>query len=118
MTRTAAWVGLALGASACATFVVDLGKGVGAVPVGGIAVSLLVLVGAARSLGGHRGGQMAMYLAALPLLARFLVVYFRTYRVWPALVLIALATVTFGLGLLGYFMDRFQAPKEEGEPPL
>jgi hypothetical protein len=46
-------------------------------------------------------------LVSLPLLTLSLAEYFRTYRAWPHLVVVAFASGTFGLGLLGTFMDRF-----------
>jgi hypothetical protein len=46
----------------------------------------------------------------LVLLALFLVAYFRTYRLWPALALVILSSTTFGLGLLGLVLDRYRSP--------
>jgi hypothetical protein len=118
MSRAASWVGIALGLSAGVYFASALVRGAGAVPVAGTVFALLVLGGGGRALYGHRGAQLLMCVAALPLLARFLLVYFRTYRVWPGLPLIALATLTFGLGLLGYYLDRFPGPARRGRAPL
>lgn len=57
----------------------------------------------------HRlGGQIALAALAVFLCVRHLSIYFHVNNIWPALAIILLASITFGLSLLGILMDRFR----------
>ncbi len=76
--------------------------------IAGSVAGLLLLVTGYVTLGRSGWAQIVMSLVGLVLLARFLPVYFQTTAVWPALVLVALGSFTFGLGILGFVLDRYR----------
>ena len=112
MTRFAAMIGLLLGAVTAVGGVLGyVSAGSLASLIAGLGLGLAALVFAGLTLRGRGFALIGLSVVALLLLGRFLPVYFQTYQVWPHLVLIALASLTFGLGLLGYLLDRY-TPRE------
>jgi uncharacterized membrane protein (UPF0136 family) len=111
MTRAAAWIGTVTGVVFLLVHLLGLLELGDRVPwVVGVVAGAAVVLGSILTLRGSRGGQVVMTGLGLLLLTLFLAAYFRTYRLWPTLVLVILATLTFGLGLLGLILDRYRAP--------
>ena len=112
MTRASALVGMLCGAVSLVGGILGFARAgsTASLIAGGVAGILLLITG---MLTWRRIGwaQMVMSLVGLALLGRFLPVYFKTYAVWPALVLVALGSFTFGLGILGFLLDRYPAPR-------
>ena len=76
----------------------------------GVGVGLAVLVSAFFALQRRFPAQVALLVLAFALLGRFVPAYFMKPLVWPSLVMIALSSITFGLGLLGVVLDRYKRP--------
>jgi uncharacterized membrane protein (UPF0136 family) len=114
MSRASAFIGLLCG-------IVSLGGGVlgyvradsTASLVTGAVAGVVLVVTAGLTLRRSAWAQVVMSVVGLALLARFLPAYFKTYSVWPALVLVALGSFTFGFGMLGFILDRYRY-KEHG----
>ena len=60
---------------------------------------------------------VALVVVALGLLGRFVPSYFREPKLWPSMVMIALATGTFGFSLIGLVLDRYRPAPESDRPP-
>jgi len=60
------------------------------------------------------GGQLALAVLTLFLCVRYLAIYSQVNNIWPALTIILLASITFGLTLLGLLLDRFHPPSPGG----
>jgi len=80
--------------------------------IAGTVAGGLLAVGALGAARGRMGFRILAIAVALALLARFLPVYFRKPQLWPAMVMIALSTGTFGFSLIGAVLDHFRP-----EPP-
>ena len=104
MTRAAAATGLVLGGASIAGGAAGW-QGLPPVLFAGAGIVLLVV--SAGTLRRNTPAHIVMLALALGLLAAFMPQYFRRPLLWPTLVLIALATVTLGLGLVGFLLDRF-----------
>jgi hypothetical protein len=106
MTRTAAWLGALLGA-----FLVFHGLGMGGIPnliSRGVAIGLglITWLSAVRTVQGSGAAALVLAGVSLVVLGWQLPRYFTSYDPWPALVLVGLASGTFGVGLAGYLIDR------------
>lgn len=114
MTRVGAWVGVVTGSVLVGVEILGARAGGGWMAGLAIALGVVVLAGSVLTLRGVRGGQVVLIGVALVLLGAGLVVYYRTYRLWPELVLVILASVTFGLAILGLVLDRYRSPGGKG----
>jgi hypothetical protein len=81
-----------------------------------LAGGLLLLGTVAWGTRGSVAARVVMSVAACLLLARFLPPYFQTYRAWPGLVIVLLATLTMGFGVLGVLLDTYRAEPVSGPP--
>jgi hypothetical protein len=107
MTRTAQILALVLGGALLfAGFSLQPGVAWARVLPGGVLVGLGLLM---PRLGA---AHLVVLLVSLVSLAMALPQYFRAPRVWPELVIIALSSLVFALGLLGYLLDRFRGPDQ------
>ena len=114
MTRSAVWMGAATGVVCLLGGLQGyLGAGSGVSLVVGTLVGAVLLAASVLTRRGSGWGQVLLTAVALLLLGGFLVAYFQTYRIWPPLVMVGLASLTFGLGLLGLVLDRYRPPGEE-----
>ena len=109
MTRAAGISGLLLGAVLLILGVLEIRNVGPASVIFWLVSALLVLLTAARTLGGSAGAQVVMSLLGLLLLARLLPIHFHSGLSWPVLAAIILASITFGLGILGILLDRYAA---------
>lgn len=117
MTRASAWVGIVLGLIALGTGLQDLAAARNAMSLlAGVLAGIVLLTMAALTLRGRVWAQIVMSGVGLLLLARHVPPYFRTYRPWPALAILLLGSFTFGLGILGMLLDRYQ-PRRGGVVP-
>ena len=109
MTRASSFIGLLTGAVSLAGGIMGYARaGSTASLIAGLAVGLVLLVTAGLALRRTGWPQLVMSIAGLVLLGRFLPVYFQTAAVWPALVMVALGSFTFGFGILGFILDRYR----------
>jgi hypothetical protein len=81
-----------------------------------LALGFAVFLCAAFAARGSGVGQLILLGLSLAVLAWQLPIYFSTYRPWPGLVFVALASGTFGIGLLGYLLDRHPGSGGAGTP--
>lgn len=114
MTRASVLVGLLLGVVSILGGVLGYAKGSAASLYAGVGSGVLLLAFGWLTLRGMRWAHAVVLLVALGLLGRFLPAYFQEPRVWPSLTLIALAAVTFGLGVLGFVLDRYRGGPRGG----
>lgn len=110
MTRASAWVGLVLGLIALGTGLQEIVAGRNATSLFAVAAGIVLLATATLTLRGRAWAQIVMSAVGLALLARHVPPYFQTYRPWPGLAMILLGSFTFGLGILGWMLDRYRVP--------
>ena len=109
MTRIAGWSGLVLGIACLAGGLQGfLGAGSTVSLVTGIVAGGILLWSSARTARGGRLAPGIMVGVAFLIMAGFIAAYFQTYRFWPPLVMVILGCLTFGLGVLGLVLDRYQ----------
>jgi len=83
--------------------------------VAAIGLGIAIFVCASLAARGSGTAQLLLIGFCLSVLAWQLPVYFSSYQVWPGLVLVALASGTFGFGLLGYLLDRHPGGGRPGD---
>jgi uncharacterized membrane protein (UPF0136 family) len=112
VSRFAALMGLLLGAVTAVGGVLGyVNAGSKASLIAGLGLGLTAVGFAAWTFRRRGFPLIGLCVVALALLGRFLPAYFQTYQVWPHLILIALASLTFGFGLLGFLLDRYAPPE-------
>ena len=107
MTRAAAVTGLLL---ALVLLVDALGS---PAPWLRVATALLVIGAGVGPMRRQTIAHLALCALGLALLGWSLILYFRTLHPWPLLAIIGLAAGTLGLGLVGFLLDRYEAPPEK-----
>jgi uncharacterized membrane protein (UPF0136 family) len=110
MTRASAWVGIVLGLITLGTGLQEFATARSPLTLlAGVLAGIVLLAMAALTLRGRAWAQIVMSGVGLLLLARHVPPYFQTYRPWPGLAILLLGSFTFGLGILGMLLDRYQA---------
>jgi uncharacterized membrane protein (UPF0136 family) len=109
MTRASLVLGALLGVVSLVGGILGYARAgsVASLVAGGVS-GLLLLACVVWGARGSTAARVLMSTLGLLLLGRFLPAYFRTYDVWPALVLVLLGTLTFGFGILGVLLDRYR----------
>ena len=80
----------------------------------GVTAAVLLVGAGVWTLRGHTFAHLVLCVLGLALLARSLPLYFRTLHPWPFLAIIGLATGTLGLGVVGFLLDRYEIPRQNG----
>ena len=85
-----------------------------AVPSGSLwwVAAVLLIVAATGTLRRNTLAHLTLCALGVVVLAWALPAYFRAHRLWPFLAVIGLSTLTLGLGLVGYLLDRYRVPED------
>jgi len=117
MTRTASWFGWGLGSLLFLHALQSVGGGspFGLAEGAGFVLGFGIFLCAVLTIRGWRPAQLVLVGLSLVVLGWELPVYFGSYRPWPGLVFVALASGTFGFGMIGFLIDRYPARGERGD---